>query len=74
MSAPPSLVVAVKHSAGGAWASTTTLELVFIPKRDLLKFAAALAQATQEPVLLKTESDGAVYLVNADDSDPAAGL
>lgn len=57
------------RGATGVWfdKESATLELVFIQKRDLLRFAAALAQELEESILLKTEATGELFLVNTSD-------
>jgi hypothetical protein len=48
---------------------SSTLELFLIPKKELLKFSAALAQEMQEPLLVKIEAKGEVYFVNTGHSE-----
>ena len=56
-----------RNATAGVWFNekSPTLELQFIPEKELLKLAAALALVLKQPVLLKTEVTGEVYLVNA---------
>jgi len=56
-----------RNATSGVWFNekSPTLELQFIPEKELLKLAAALALVLKQPVLLKTEAKGEVYFVNA---------
>jgi len=56
-----------RNATTGVWFNekSQTVDFVFVPEKELLKLAAALAEVLKQPVLLKTEVTGEVYLVNA---------
>jgi hypothetical protein len=58
------------RSPTGNWFTekSLTLQVLFVPKKEILKLAAALAQGLKGPVLVKFEANGQgqVYFVNAD--------
>ena len=61
-----------RNATTGAWFNekSQTVDFVFVPKKELLKLAAALAEVLKQPVLLKTEATGEVYFVNTGVGEP----